>query len=93
MKIRADSGATGVLVIVKEESDQKRGFLKSALENGKAWGAVMGNPKYAKIIASQSWKKEPECSFADDSVIFFTSGTSVFFPQLQSQIMHCARFV
>lgn len=76
-KIRTDSGATGVLVVVKKEFDDQRGFLKSALKEAKDWDVVMGDPKYAKIVASQSWKKEPECGFADDSAIFFTSGTSV----------------
>jgi len=84
-KICTDSGATGVLVVVKKESDEKRGFLKSAFKEGKSWDDVMNDPKHTKIVASQSWKKEPECNFSDDGSIFFTSGTSVFF-HIQSQI-------
>jgi hypothetical protein len=84
-KICTDSGATGVLVVVKKDADEKRGFLKSAFKEGKSWDDVMNDPKHTKIVASQSWKKEPECNFSDDGSIFFTSGTSVpFMPNRKS---------
>lgn len=73
-KVKTEAGATGVLVVIKKQYDRE--FLKSALKVGADWDVVMANPKHTKVATSQSWKKEPDCSWGDDSAIFFTSGTT-----------------
>lgn len=75
-QVRTESGATGVLVVVKKQFDDEK-TVKSALKKGQAldWDKVIGDHKYDKIAQTQSWQKEPECSFGDDGSIFFTSGT------------------
>lgn len=65
-----------MIVVVKAKQDEK--LLKAALKHGKEWESVLSDKKYEQIAKSQSWKKEPEASFADDGSIFFTSGTYVF---------------
>ena len=79
-KVCTDSDATGILESLPRRNPMKNvdpSRVPSKKKEGESWDDVMNDPKYTKIVASQSWKKEPECNFSDNGAIFFTSGTSV----------------